>query len=105
MEPTTYSTSQTTSQPKKTWKRWAELNGSFRETKYFFTENLVYIGDYMVTAPITLAEYIKFKDAAKAWAYRKNKRIKTTAYKAETPGMYRVKIMLIAHHRKREYEF
>lgn len=104
----TYLTNRTNSRskkPKKTWKRWSELNGSFRETKYFFTENLIHIGDYMVTKPCTYDDYERFRHAAKAWAYRKGKRIKTELLKCDVQDMVKIKITLISHHRQREYEF
>lgn len=86
------------------WKRWAELNGSFHQDKYRFTKILKYIGDYFVTAPITKDEYDKLRHAAKAWAYRHNKQIKTEVVPLGD-GMRKVKVMLISHHRERQYEF
>lgn len=89
--------------PKK-WKRWAELNGSFKQDKYFFTQHLVHIGDYVVTKPITRDEYVKLRHAAKAWAYRKDKQIKTEVTNLGK-NLCKVKVMLISHHRERQYEF
>lgn len=86
------------------WKRWAELNGSFKQDKYFFTEHLVHIGDYVVTKPITRDEYEKLRHAAKAWAYRKNKQIKTEVTNLGE-NLCKAKVMLISHHRERQYEF
>lgn len=100
-EPTS-STNQTTSPTKKTWLRWCQIHGSFREDKYHFTKHLKKVGDYVITKPMTQADYIRIKDAAKTWAYRKNKRISTR--KIILPdNMCKVKVTLVSQHRMREY--
>lgn len=58
----------------------------------------------MITKPCTYDDYEKFRHAAKAWAYRKGKRIKTEILKCEEPDKIKIKIMLISHHRMREYD-
>ena len=98
----TSSSKQTTST--KTWLRWSQINGSFAENKYHFTTHLKRIGDYVETKPITQADYIRIKDAAKAWAYRKGKRIKTEKFRLPDK-MCKVRVTLVSHHRMRDFSF
>lgn len=91
-----------TSPTKKTWLRWSQLNGSFRQDKYHFTKHLRKVGDYVVTKPMSQADYIRIKDAAKTWAYRKGKRVKVTKYRLHDKMCY-VRVMLVSQHRMRDY--
>lgn len=83
----------------KGWKRWVEENKHFPRPKYGFTQHLKHIGDKLITHPITEADYIRFKDAAKFWAWFHDKRIRTKKNRLPD-GMCFVEVTLIAHNRE-----
>lgn len=80
------------------WKRWTEA-GFFPKPKYGFTQHLEYIGDSLTTHPLEYAEYIRFKDAAKFWAWRHDKRV-TIRTDRKPNNMRSITVTLVAHHRK-----
>jgi hypothetical protein len=60
------------------------------------------VGDYVETYPISQADYMKIKDAAKFWAWRHKVRVSIKKYKAKD-GMFTVRVMLISRTRNNEY--
>lgn len=90
-------------EPTKLWKRWtttSPIDGEphFPKPVYRFTEILKRVGDYIVTNPLTEAEYTKFKDAAKFWAWYHDKRVRIKKDRLGD-GMCKVTVVLMAHHR------
>jgi len=57
------------SSQKKTWIRPTQLTG-WPKNKYFFSEHLVRVGDFIETEPWSIADHERFKKAVYAWAYR-----------------------------------
>lgn len=90
-------------EPTKHWKRWtttSPIDGEphFPKPIYRFTEILRHVGDYIVTNPITQEEYMRFKDAAKFWAWYHDKRVRIKKDRLGN-GMCKVTVVLMAHHR------
>ena len=85
----------------KKWKRWTE-DGFFPKPKYGFTQHLQYIGDALTTHPLEYADYVRFRDAAKFWAWRHDKRV-TIRSDRKPNNMRSVTVTLVAHHRKDNY--
>ena len=88
----------------KTWERWTQKTKEFPKSKYGFTEYLRRVGDYVETHPMSRADYIRIKDAAKFWAYHHKVRVKIRVQKTGD-GMYTVMIMLVSKTREREDEY
>jgi hypothetical protein len=86
----------------KKWTRWTETTQEFPKPKYAFTEHLKFIGDSITTFPMNKADYIRFKDAAKFWAWYHDKKV--SIKKDRKPDdMCTVTVTLLAHHRKDNY--
>ena len=85
-------------EPKKHWLRWTQTSRHFPKNKYGFSQHLRKLGDHVITYPMPTADYIRIKDAAKFWAWRHDKRIRTRTRRVG-PGMYEVTVTLIAHTR------
>ncbi len=83
----------------KKWTRWTETTKQFPKPKYGFTEHLKFIGDSVTTQPLNEADYIRFKDAAKFWAWYHDKKISIKADRKPN-NMKAVTVTLVAHHRK-----
>lgn len=88
----------------KTWLRWTQKTKEFPKPKYNFTSILTHVGDSIETYPMSYEDYIRFKDAAKFWAWHHGKRIKIKSIRQ--PNRMRVAIvMLISHSRTRNLEW
>ena len=87
-------------EPLKRWKRWTETTKTFPKSKYGFSQYLINIGDFVETEEMSHKDYIKVNDAAKFWAYHHKKRVKIKSLQVK-PGLYVVRVTLIAKHRKR----
>lgn len=83
----------------KKWKRWVEDLKAFPKPKYEFTKHLRHIGDAIITNPMTQEDYIRFKLAARFWAWYHDKRIRTKKNRLPD-GMCYVVLTLIAHNRE-----
>lgn len=87
---------------KKSWTRWVEKTKEFPKPKYYFTQHLRHIGDYVETHPISQAEYMKIKDAAKFWAWNHDCRVSIKKNR-KANNMCTVRVTLISKHRIKEY--
>jgi hypothetical protein len=87
------------------WKRWVELDKHFPKPKYNFSGLLKRIGDYVETYPMIKEDRIRFKDAAKFWAYHHKKRVRIQQIPDYQDGipMWRMRVTLISQHRNREF--
>ena len=85
-------------EPMKRWTRWTTISKEFPKPKYGFSTILKNKGDYIVTYPMTEAEYQKIKDAAKFWARFHDCRV-TINKTPVSATHYEVKIMLVEKHR------
>lgn len=83
----------------KTWTRHFQAVKGRPTKKYHFTEHLKRLGDYVETEPISKAERLRMKDAAKYWAYRNDKRLRFWSYPA-SPDTYICRVTLVALTRK-----
>ena len=81
------------------WTRWVQQTKEFPKPVYGFTKYLKNIGDKIVTNPMTQADYLKFKDAAKFWAWYHDKRVRILKNR-KPDNMFEVEIRLVAHHRQ-----
>lgn len=88
----------------KTWLRWTQKTREFPKPKYGFTQYLKHTGDMLETFPMSIEDGVRFRDAAKFWAHRHGKRVKTETIKAPD-NMVIKRVTLISHHRKREYDY
>ena len=88
----------------KTWERWTQKTKEFPKPKYRFTELLKYIGDSLETYPMSKEDGVRFRDAAKFWAYYHGKRVRCITIPAPN-DMVTKRVTLISHHRKREYDW
>lgn len=88
----------------KTWERWTQKTKQFPKSKYGFTEYLRRVGDYVETHPMSHADYIRLKDAAKFWAYNHKVRVKIRIQK-EGDGLFSGRITLVSLTRKRDDEY
>ena len=89
----------------KKWKRWVEVDRHWPKPKYGFSKLLRKVGDYVETFPMTMEDRIRFKDAAKFWAYHHDKRVSIKSipdYDGKTP-MWRMRVTLLSLHRQEEY--
>lgn len=75
---------------------------TFPEDKYSFTKNLVYIGDWVRTHPLSWKERKKFVDAAHDWAFHRRWRVDCTSYKV-SKDTWEVECELIEKKRIRDY--
>jgi hypothetical protein len=82
----------------KDWTRWTTISKEFPKPKYGFSALLKKKGDYIVTHPMTYAEYQKIKDAAKFWARFHDCRVTIRSLKVEEDKR-EVTIMLVEKHR------
>lgn len=85
-------------EPMKRWTRWTTISKEFPKPKYGFSTLLKKKGDYVVTHPMTEAEYQKIKDAAKFWARHHDCRVTIRSFK-DNNGLKEVTIMLVEKHR------
>lgn len=87
-------------EPKKHWLRWTQTSPTkhFPKPKYQFTKYLKFIGDSITTFPMEEADYIRFKDAAKFWAWHHDKRVRIHRQKLGN-GLSQVVVTLMEHHR------
>jgi len=88
----------------KSWNRWTEKTKEFPRPKYRFTELLKYTGDMIETYDMSSEDAYRFKDAAKYWAYYHGKRVRINRLKRPN-NMFAVRVTLISHHRKREFDY
>lgn len=86
------------------WKRWTETSPTkfFPKPKYEFTRHLKYVGDAITTFPLNYADYVRFKDAAKFWAWYHDKKVSINLSR-KPDNMQTVTVTLLAHHRKDNY--
>ena len=56
------------------------------------------------TYPMSKEDGVRFRDAAKFWAYTHGKRVKTVTIQAPDDMVIK-RVTLISHHRKREYDY
>lgn len=80
-------------------KNWTDV---FPSNKYNFSKNLVYIGDWVRTNPLSAKDKKKFVDAAHDWAWHKKWRVECTSYQV-ADDMWEVECELIAKKRIRDY--
>ena len=85
-------------EPMKRWTRWTTISKEFPKAKYGFSTLLKKKGDYIVTHPMTEAEYQKIKDAAKFWARHHDCRVTINKHRVDGTH-FEVKIMLVEKHR------
>jgi len=82
----------------KTWDRWTQVSKQFPKPKYGFTQHLKHIGDSIKTFPMNEPDYIRFKDAAKFWAWHHDRRVRIKKERLGD-GMCEVTVTLMEHHR------
>ena len=88
--------------PKSHWKRWTttfHTKPFFPKPKYGFSVHLKYIGDFIETNECTEQEYIKFKDAAKFWAWYHGKKVRIQKWRRPN-GNCIIRVTLAAHKRE-----
>lgn len=91
-------------EPKKHWLRWTQKTKEFPKPKYRFTELLKHKGDMLETFPMSKEDGVRFRDAAKFWAYTHKKRVRCITIPAPNDMVIK-RVTLVELHRKRERDY